>query len=114
MSQRILKVNQLIKKELSQIILKEAEFPKEALVTLTRVETLPNLSECKVWISVIPEGRFKEVFKILSRNIYFIQQKLNKRLKMKRVPKIRFLEERKTAEASKIEEILEKLKKEEK
>ena len=43
MSQRILKVNQLIKKELSQIILKEAEFPKEVLVTLTRVETLPNL-----------------------------------------------------------------------
>ena len=114
MGQRILKVNQLIKKELSQIILKEVEFPKDVLVTLTRAETLPNLSDCKVWVSVMPEDRFKEVFKILNRSIYFIQQKLNKRLKMKRVPKIIFVRETKTVEAGKIEAILEKLKKEEK
>ncbi len=39
MSKRIPQVNQLIKKELSQIILREIEFPVGVLVTLTRVET---------------------------------------------------------------------------
>lgn len=114
MSKRIQRVNQLIKKELSQILLKEIEFTPDVLVTITQVETSSNLIESRVWISVLPEEKLKRVLKILNRNIYFLQQKLNKRLRMRPVPKIKFLEEKKTAGAGKIEEILEKLKKGEK
>jgi ribosome-binding factor A len=111
MSKRIQRVNQLIKKELSQIILKEIEFPQGVLVTLTRVETTSDLKESNIWISALPEERLKRVLEILNKNIYFLQQKLNKRLKMRPIPKIRFLEERKTREAGRIEELLEELKK---
>ena len=114
MSKRIQQVNQLIKKELSQILLKEIEFPQDVLVTITRIETSPNLIESNVWISVFPEEKSKRMLEILNKNIYFLQQKLNQRLKMRPIPKIKFLEEKKTAEAGKIEEILEELKKEEK
>ena len=114
MSKRIQQVNQLIKKELSQILLKEIEFPQDVLVTVTRVETLSNLIESKVWVSVFPEEKFNIILEILNKNIYFLQQKLNKRLKMRPIPRIKFFQERKTAEAGKIEEILEELKKEEK
>ena len=111
MSKRIDQVNQLIQEELSQIILKEIEFPKNVLVTLTRVETTPNLIESKVFISVMPEDKMDEVFRILNERIYEIQQMLNKRLKMRPVPRIEFWKEKKTSEAGRIEEILEKLKK---
>ena len=111
MSKRIQRINQLIKKELSQIILREIEFPQDVLVTITRVETSPNLIESNVWISVLPEEKLKRILEILNKNIYFLQQKLNKRLKMRPIPRIRFLEEKKTAEAGKIEELLEELKK---
>ena len=47
MSNRIEKVNSLIQTELSQIFLKEVDFPKNILATITRVETVPNLSETK-------------------------------------------------------------------
>lgn len=114
MSKRIQQVNQLIKRELSQILLKEIEFPTEVLVTITRVETLPNLTESKVWVSAFPEEKIKRILEILNKNIYILQQKLNQRLKMRPIPKIKFLEEKKTAEAGKIEKILEELKKEEK
>ena len=114
MSKRIQRINQLIKKELSQIILREIEFPQGVLVTITRVETSPNLIESNVWISVLPEEKLKIILEILNKNIYFLQQKLNKRLTMRPIPRIKFLEERKTSEASRIEEILEELKKEEK
>ena len=114
MSKRIQRINQLIKKELSQIILREIEFPQDVLVTITRVETSPNLIESNVWISVLPEEKLKIILEILNKNIYFLQQKLNKRLTMRPIPRIKFLEERKTSEASRIEEILEELKKEEK
>lgn len=110
MSQRIQKINQLIKKELSKILLKEIEFSSDVLVTITRVETLPNLTESKVLISVLPEEKLTVISEVLNKNIYFLQQKLNKRLSMRPIPRIKFSEEKKTAEAGRIEEILEKLK----
>ncbi len=114
MPERIPRVNALIKKEISQIILKEVEFPVDVLATVTRADTYSNLQESNIWISVLPEDRGEEVFKILNKNIYVLQQFLNKRLKMRPIPKIRFLKEKTTVEAAKIEEILEKLKNEEK
>lgn len=121
MSKRIPKVNTLIKRELSQLLLKEIEFPQNVLVTITRVETSPNLIESKVWVSVMftphqnfgvgPEEKIERILQILNKNIYFLQQKLNKRLKMRPLPRIKFLKEKKTKEAGQVEEILERLKK---
>jgi len=114
MTDRILRVNSLIKKEIGDIFLKELNFSNNVLVTVTRVETLKNLSETKVYISVMPEEKTKDVFKVLNKIIYDIQQKLNKRLKMRPVPKIKFEEEKKTREAGRVEELLERLKEKEK
>jgi len=112
MSKRIQRVNQLIKKEFSQILLREVDFPKDILVTITRVDTSPNLRESKVFISTVPEDKAQMVLKTLNQEIYELQQKINRRLKMRPVPRIRFSKERETAEAGRIEELLEKLKKE--
>lgn len=114
MANRIQRVNQLIKKELSQILLREIEFPTDVLVTITRVESAANLIQAKVFISVMPEEKVLNVLRILNQRIYELQQKINKRLKMRPVPQIKFVEEKKTKEAARIEEILEKLKKGEK
>ena len=110
MSERIPQVNQLIKKELSQIILREVEFPRDILATLTRVETTSNLNESKVYISCIPETKQESVLKSLNSQVWHLQQLLNKRLRMRPIPKIIFLKEKETVEAGKIEEILGKLK----
>lgn len=110
MPNRIPQVNQLLKKELGRIMLKEIDFPEGVLVTLTRVETSSNLIQAKVYISAIPEIKLSEVLKILNGQIYFLQQKLNERLKMRPLPKIIFMEETATREAGRVEELLEKLK----
>jgi ribosome-binding factor A len=110
-SKRIPRVNQLIQQELSQIILREIEFSSDVLVTVTRVETTSNLIESKVYVSVMPEEKASKIFQILNRQIYELQQKLNQRLQMRPIPRIKFIEERETREAGKIEEILEKIKK---
>lgn len=111
MSKRIQQVNQLIKKELSQIILREFEFPLDVFVTLTRVETSADLKNSNVWISVFPVEMAEKIIDFLNRKIFFLQQKINQRLKMKPIPKIIFLKEEKTEKADRIEKILEKLKK---
>lgn len=122
MVKRIQQVNQLLKRELSQIILKEVEFPTDILVTVTRVETSPNLNQAKVYVSVMSFGQrifFKrdlekpnqKVIETLNRKIYDLQQKINKRLKMRPVPRIKFIEEKETKRAGRVEELLEKIKK---
>lgn len=111
MSKRIQQVNALIKRELSQILLREIEFPPNVLVTITRVETSSNLIESNIWVSTLPEEKLKRCLEILNKNIYILQQKLNQRLEMRPIPRIKFLEERKTSQAGKVEEILERLKK---
>ena len=113
MSQRIQRVNQLIKKELSQILLKEFGFQENTLITLTRVTTSTDLSAAKVYISIMPEQKIKEIIKILNRNLRQIQKKIGGRLKLRIIPKIRFVEETKTREAARIDELLEKIKNEE-
>jgi ribosome-binding factor A len=114
MERRIEKINSLIKEEISKIIRKEIDLPENTLVTITRVKTNRDLTECKVFFSCYPESKFDEVLKILEKEIYYIQGRLNKKLFLKRVPMIRFKKEKKVLEAARIEEILEKLKKEEK
>ena len=109
MSDRTKQVNKLIKRELGKIILEEIEFLRDNLTTITRVKTVPNLSEAFVYISVIGSKK-EQILNILQKNIYSLQKKLDKRLHMRPVPKIIFKEERQTEEAEKIERLLEKIK----
>ncbi len=110
MSQRILRINQLLRQEISQSLLREIDFTN-VLVTVTEVETSPDLRQAKVKISVMPTEKSEQVLKILERNIYRLQQILNKKLTMKTVPKIRFVIDQIEVKAQRIEEILEKMKK---
>jgi len=111
-SQRIKKINELVKRELGRIILKEVGFPKTILVTLTSVQTAKDLRECKVFVSVIPERETENVFKILKKEIYNLQQILNRRLVMRPVPKIKFVKDKELKKAQRVEEILNIIKKE--
>ena len=110
MSKRLPRVNELIKREVSKILFREVDFPKNVLVTVTRVETSPDLRESKVWISTFPESQREGVIKILNRQIYNLQQKINKLLKMRPLPKLKFIEEKETQKAARVEELLEKIK----
>ena len=110
---RVSRVQELIKQELGGIILRELETPDSAIVTLTRVVVSGNLQQAKVYISVVPDEKGREVVRRLSKNVYEIQQMLNERLKMRPVPKIRWVLETATAEARHIEELLDKIKQEE-
>ena len=107
--ERTLRVNQLIKKELGQMMIKEVDMPEGALVTLTRVETASNLIQSRVYISVLPREEVQNVLEILKKTTYDLQQKLNERLKMRPTPKIIFIEEKQTAEAGRVEELIEKI-----
>ena len=83
------------------------------LVTITRVHAAANLFEAKVFVSAMPENKIDEVLLVLKKNVYHLQQLVNRRLRMRPVPQIIFVAEKTTKEAARIEELLEELKKKE-
>lgn len=108
---RIQRVNALIQEELGKIIVREVEFPPNTLATITGVKTSADLANTSIYISVIPQSSGKRVVEILNKIVYGLQQILNKKLKMRPVPKIRFVEEKQAGQAARIEELLEEVKK---
>ncbi len=107
---RITRINELIKRELGKIILREIDFPRGILVTLTNVDTASDLQETKVFFSVFPETEKQNALKILKYNVGFLQHLLNRTLRMRPVPKIIFQHDKELSEAQKVEQIIEKVK----
>jgi ribosome-binding factor A len=106
MSNRIEKVNSLLQHEISKIIFRDFAFSPEILVTLTRVETTANMIEAKAYISVFPETKSDGIINALQKSVYDVQYKINRTLRMRPIPKIKFIKETEISHAAKIEELL--------
>ena len=107
--ERALKFDELIKKEIGKIIFNMLGAQPGVLVTVTRVMTNSNLFTAEVFVSIYPSGGAPDILKKLDRLIYEIQQLLNKKLKVRPVPKIIFKYDKNPEEASKIESILKEI-----
>jgi len=111
MSYRIAQINELIRQELSTLLLTEIEFPKNCLVTIMRVETSKDLHYAKVWLSVMPTYYTKKVLDNLKANAGHLQFLLNKKLSMKPLPRLNFTIDESEKKAAEIEELLDRIKK---
>lgn len=85
---RVEKLNNLVREELARILDREFEFPQNAMLTVTRVSISPDGHYADVLVSII--GSKGKTLEILAKNVYTIQQMLNRRMRVRPVPKIRF------------------------
>lgn len=92
MSERIKKVNELMLRETALLVQQMVDVPG-GLITLTRADTAPNLYSCKLYYAVYPEEKAEEAKEALEKQIGRIQYALNRKLHMKYVPNIEFIEE---------------------
>jgi len=109
-SHRIEKVNSLMQNTLAELIAKDFCAPTGTIVSLTKVDANGNLQEARVYISVLPDREREKVVADLERNARFYQSILNKKLRMRPVPKIIFVADNQPEIAQQVETILEELK----
>ncbi|MBT7983073.1 MAG: 30S ribosome-binding factor RbfA [Akkermansiaceae bacterium] len=89
MSQRILRVRELLKREIGSIISQDYGF--NALVTVNDVDVTPDLRNGHVFIGVIGSDQEKvNVVNTLNKERGMIQKKISKRVVMKFTPKLHF------------------------
>lgn len=106
MSERITKLNKLIKQHLGEIFQRELSLKPGLFLTIAKVDTTPDIRYTRVSISVFPYKESDYALKTLNKEIYSIQGALNKKLAMRPLPRIEFILDSTEEEADKIEKIL--------
>lgn len=104
-------LNNLIQQLFSEILQKEGDFPSNFFITITKTDISKNLSNIKIFISAYPEIT-KEIKEYFQKNIFSLQQKLNKKLNIHPVPKIQIVYDESEKKTAKIEALLYQVKNE--
>lgn len=108
-SQRQLQVNSLLQQELSQYWEREFEMPPGSILSVARVEATPALDKAFIYLSIWPEEHEQTVLKQLKEDIYHTQKYIDKRLHMKRVPKLLLELDEQSASRREVEDVLDAL-----
>lgn len=109
MSQRTTKINELVKQHVNDIILKELSLKSGVFVTISKVDTTPDLRYTRIFVSIFPEKEIDYVEKTLAKEMYRIQGALNKKLFMRPLPKIQFITDMTESKADEIEKLLKQI-----
>ena len=110
-SQRQLRVGELVKQNLGELLIRnEAKIPSinSKLITVTEVRMTPDLKTARVYVIPLGGEATKETVKILTEYAHLVRRTLSKRLDIKFLPKLTFVEDNSFEYAEKIENIIKK------
>ena len=108
-SQRQLRVGELVKQNLGELFIRnEAKIPtiNSKLITVTEVRMTPDLKTARVYVIPLGGEDIKETVRILTEFSHLVRKALSKRLDIKFLPKLTFVEDNSFEYAEKIEKII--------
>ena len=89
MTARTDRIDQLLRQEIGEILARDIQDPRIGFVTITDVETAPDLSTARVWVSVIGQPAEREqTIKALQRAMPFVRHELGGRIRLRRIPEL--------------------------
>tara|TARA_B100000524_G_scaffold57138_1_gene26572 strand:- start:676 stop:1047 length:372 start_codon:yes stop_codon:yes gene_type:complete len=104
-SQRQLRVGELLRKELSEVLVKY-DFHHADLsnfsITVSQVIVTPDMKWARAFVSPLGGDNFDEVMDNLNKNVFNIQKIIASKVRLKRMPKLVFIEDKSFDFASKI------------
>lgn len=101
------KIQELIKQEVSKIILNDLKNPNIGFVTVTQVEVTNDLRHAKIWLSLYgKEEEQAKTLQALERSLGFIRNEIGKRIRLKFVPELALLTDSSLEYSSHIQKIL--------
>lgn len=107
MNTRMERANAEIQRCLQEIVQNKMNDPRvKQVLTITDVETTPDFKFCKAKVSVLDVNEIPAVTKVLQKSEGFIKRELAKMVDMPQVPKIKFMVDKSTYSAIRVEEIL--------
>lgn len=109
MSERTRRVDHLLQEEISAIIQREVHDPRVGFVTITSVETTPDLRHATVYASIIgDEAERKATMAALGRAMPFVRHSLG-RLHLKRIPELHLREDDSAQRGTRVMQLLDQV-----
>lgn len=104
MSRRMERLNELIRAELSDLILREVRDPRlTGLISITRVETSPDLYNSRIAVSIMDTAEHQQAaLRALNAAAAFFHRELKARLQTRRVPFLSFQLDTSIAEGAEV------------
>jgi len=92
MAHRIERVNQLLRREISELLQRQVKDPRlGSLIAVTEVETSADLKYAKVFVSCMSsDEEKKDILKGLASAAGFLRKELTGNLKLRRIPEFSF------------------------
>lgn len=110
---RLNRINEELKKEISQIISFELKNPDATgLISVTKVKITPDLKYAKVYISLLNAKNDEKTIEALKQSAGFIRSLVAKRINLRITPELVFEKDDSMEYGMKIDSILKDLKKE--
>jgi ribosome-binding factor A len=101
------RVGEEIRHELATLLAREVHDPGIGFVTLTRVKVSPDLQLARVFYTLLgDEAKRKDTEKALTRATPFLRRQIGARIRLRRVPELRFEFDRSVENQDRIERIL--------
>jgi len=83
------RIDQLLREEIGAILAKDVQDPRIGFVTVTDVQTAPDLSNARVFVSVIGQPAEREItMRALKRAMPFVRHELGSRIRLRRIPEL--------------------------
>ncbi len=102
------RINELLKEELSKLVLYDLKDPRVRSVTITGVDATPDLMQAVVYVrSLGDDPPVEEAIEGLDSAAGFIRHTLGRELRLRRIPELRFEADRILESAQRIESLLE-------
>jgi ribosome-binding factor A len=101
------RVGEEIRQELTQLIARDVHDPGVGFVTLTRVKVSPDLQMARVYYTSMGDDKVRrETQRALDRATPFLRRHIGSRVRLRRVPELRFEFDRTVEHTDRIERIL--------
>ena len=106
MSERVRKVNSVIRREISELMTKNINFKHNVFVTISQVDTTKDLRYTRIFVRVFPHSEINYAMKTLEYEKSVMQKQLHKQLHLKVLPKISFIHDRTGDDVDALEQLL--------
>ena len=109
LNHRHLRVGELVKQNLGQIFIKnEAKIPSlnTKLITVTEVKMSSDLRSARAYVIPLGGKETKKIVNILTEFSYLVRKALSKKLDIKFLPKLYFVEDKSFDYAERIEKLI--------
>ncbi len=108
--QRLSRVNDALRRTLAELIENRIRDPRRGFVTVTRVDTVGDLSYARVYVSVLGSAeQVKESLSVLQNARAFLRGEASRELSLRLMPELRFVLDTSLEESDRLDRLIKRV-----